>query len=53
MGWNRKKGRGNKYFKKDGGGGNLGQGVGALKGGLEAPYEVCLVKLEEQLNFKS
>ena len=28
MGWNRKKGRGNKVFKK---GGNLGQGVGAFR----------------------
>ena len=29
-GWNRKEGRGSKDFKK-GGGGKLGQGVGALK----------------------
>ena len=31
-GWNRKEGRGNKVFKK-GGGGKLSQGVGALKRG--------------------
>ena len=39
-GWNRKKGRGNKDFKK--GGGKLGQGVGALKRG-GPPYELCKV----------
>ena len=36
-GWNRKEGRGNKDFKK---GDKLGQGVGALKRGLEPGYEL-------------
>ena len=34
MVWNRKDGRRNKDFKK---GGKLGQGVGALKRGMESP----------------
>ena len=38
-GWNRKKGRGNKDFKK---GGQAGSRGGALKGGLEPPYELWL-----------
>ena len=39
--WNRKEGKGNKDFKKRGGGGKLGQGVGALKQGrLEPPYKL-------------
>ena len=33
MGWNRTEGRGYKDFKKGGGGGRLGQGVGTLKRG--------------------
>ena len=33
-----KKREGKQDFKK---GGKLGQGVGALKGGLETPYELC------------
>ena len=41
-GWNRKEGRGNKDFKKKGeGGSKLGQSLGALKRGLEPPYELC------------
>ena len=35
-GWNKKEGRGNKDFEKVGGG-KLGQGVGALKGGGVKP----------------
>ena len=37
--WNRKEGRGNKYFKK---GEQAGSRVGSLKkaGGLEPPYEL-------------
>ena len=42
-GWNRKEGRGNKYFKKED---NLGQGVGALKRmGAEPPYKLCKFNL--------
>ena len=41
-GWNRKEGRGNKDFKKGGGGGKLGRGVGVLKRGLEPPYKLWL-----------
>ena len=35
-------GRGHKKSKKGGGGGKVGQGVGALKreGGLEPPYQL-------------
>ena len=36
-GWNRKEWRGNKDLKKVG---KLGQGMGALKGGLEPPYKL-------------
>ena len=36
-GWNRKEGRGNKNFKE--GGGELGQGVGALKRGDRNPLK--------------
>ena len=44
-GWNRKEGKGHKDFKK-GGGGKLGQWVGALKRGwLEPPYELFHVFL--------
>ena len=47
--WNRTEWRGNKDFKKGGGGGKLGQGVGALKmgggGGLEPPYKLWYPKL--------
>ena len=40
MGWNRKEGRGNKDFKK-GGGGQAGSSGGCLKKeGLEPPYEL-------------
>ena len=43
--WNRKEGSGNKDFKngREGGGGKLGQPVGALKRGtgLEPLYELC------------
>ena len=39
-GWNRKEGRGNKDLKNGGGGGKLGQGVDALKRGLEPPCEL-------------
>ena len=35
-----KRGEGTQKFKK-GGGGKVGQGVGALKGGLEPPCELC------------
>ena len=40
--WYRKEGNGNKDFKM---GGKLDQGVDALKreGGLEPPYELCLL----------
>ena len=44
MGWNRKEGRGHKYFKK--GEGKLGQGEGALKRGRGwnplTNYDTCL-----------
>ena len=36
MGWNRKEERENEDFKKEGGGGKLGQGVGTLKRGVGA-----------------
>ena len=58
VGWNRKQGRGNKDFKR-GGGGKLGQGVGALKRGrrLESPYELCLfrtyAKFSKKLTFRT
>ena len=41
-GWNRKEGR-EKKFKKEGGGGKLGQGMGALRRvGLEPPYKLWI-----------
>ena len=48
-GWNRNKGRGNKYFKK---GGKLGQGSGSLKKG-GPPYELSLVYHFQALNRNS
>ena len=49
-GWNRKKGRGNKDFKK---GGKLGQGVGALKRkgvGAGTPLRTMLANLQENIH---
>ena len=49
--WNTSKGGGTekregktKILKKEG---KLGQGVGALKGGLEPPYEVYLLSMKD------
>ena len=39
-GWDRKKGRGNKDFKKWGQAGSRG---GWIKNGREPPYELCLI----------
>ena len=52
-GWNKKEGRGNKDFEKRGG--QLGQGVGALKGGggVKPSYELCVYLLSwETSNFE-
>ena len=48
-GWNRKEGRGSKNFEK--GGGKAGSRGGCLKkGGLEPPYELCLILLSVKLS---
>ena len=41
-GWNRKEGRGNKVFKRGGGGGKLSQGLGALKKGTGTPLQTMV-----------
>ena len=47
MGWNRKEGRANKYFKK---GGKLGQGVGSSKreGGSGIPLPTVKKSMKEK-----